>query len=84
MPDDIMMNMNDITTDVVGVGAVVGLVEVAKLSGMNSRYAPLLAVTLGILYSFATDFSFASGIRGVILGLSAAGLYSGTRTIVNN
>ena len=78
------MNMNDVTTDVVGVGAIVGLVQVAKMSGMSSRYAPLLSVVLGILYSFATDFSFASGIKGVILGLSAAGLYSGTRTIANN
>ena len=76
--------MNDVTTDVVGVGAIVGLVQVAKMSGMSSRYAPLLSVVLGILYSFATDFSFASGIKGVILGLSAAGLYSGTRTIANN
>lgn len=84
MPDDIIMNMNDITTDVVGVAAVMGLVQVAKTVGLSSRFAPLLSLVLGVLYSFATDFSFVGGLKGVFIGLSAAGLYSGTRTIVSN
>ena len=67
---------------------IVGLVELAKGQGLPSRYAPVLAVCLGL--AFATlgkldDPSIGRWLEvellGLITGLSASGLYSGTRAV---
>jgi len=58
---------------------IVGLVEVIKrVTGVDSKFAPLLSIILGILlswagtfYGTATEFLF----TGIIAGLSASGLY---------
>jgi hypothetical protein len=63
-------------------GVVIALVEVAKSVGLPSRFAPLLSVLLGVgsllLLAFfqpATEIIF----TGLVVGLSAAGLYSGVK-----
>ena len=65
---------------------IVGLVELAKGQGLPSRYAPVLAVCLGLL--FATlgrldDPTVGTWLQvellGLITGLSASGLYSGAK-----
>jgi len=67
-----------------GISAVlviIGLVQLAKIWGLNSKFAGLLAVALGVGISLA--FAYYQGtvwlkavVVGLALGLSAAGLYS--------
>ena len=70
------------------VPTIVGLVEAAKRLGVPTAYAAPLAVGLGVLIS--VGYALAAGVpergaladatlRGLALGLSAAGLYSGVR-----
>lgn len=65
------------------VPLVVGLVQVAKVAGLSSKYAPLVSVLLGV--ATATILSGVSAIAilgGVVLGLSASGLFSGVKSTV--
>ncbi len=67
------------------VPMIVGLVELAKRLGLRATYAAPLAVALGLLFS--VGYALAAGLpggeplanavlRGLVLGLSAAGLHS--------
>ncbi len=63
------------------VPIVIGLVQIGKMY-VAERYAPLMALLLGIAgslllhtSSFSIDF-----LGGLIVGLMACGLYSGTKT----
>lgn len=65
------------------VAILVGVVQAAKMAGMDSRYAPILAIVLGILtFGIATGVTPESLFNGVIAGLTAAGLYSGVKAQV--
>lgn len=67
------------------IAAIIGITEAAKRSGMSSKWAPLVSLALGIGASFAfiTHPDVPSAIlEGIILGLTAAGLYSGTKAVV--
>ena len=64
---------------------IVGLVELAKGQGLPSRYAPVLAVCLGLLFATLGKLDdptvgtwLQTELLGLITGLSASGLYSGT------
>jgi hypothetical protein len=81
---------NVIYGGVVAVPLIVGLVEVAKRSGWPVRWAPPLALSLGVglrlSYLLAADPSTPQSavdalVQGLALGLAASGLYSGTRAI---
>lgn len=72
-------------------GMIVALVEGAKRLGMPPRCAPALAVTLGVLWALAAYMTtvaprfqgwYDAVGTGVVLGLTAAGLYSGARAVV--
>ena len=74
----------DITIQfVVLIPVVLGLVQVGKIAGLNTRWSPLLSVVLGIIGAFVIQWSLSNAgiaiIQGIIAGLSAAGLWSGTR-----
>lgn len=61
---------------------VIGLVQLAKKTGLPTRWCPLLAVVLGIigLLSLAFFQPIAEVIfAGIVVGLSSVGLYSGVR-----
>lgn len=70
--------------EIYGVSAVlviIGLVQLAKSVGFNSKYGGVLAVVLGVAASLGYTFfneveAFKAVIIGLALGLSAAGLYS--------
>ena len=71
--------------DAAMVGLIMALVEAAKRTGMPARFAPLLALVLGIGAGvfFIAPGDYAQGILfGIALGLSAVGLYSGTKNVV--
>ncbi len=64
------------------IAVIVGLVQVVKGVGMPSRYASLFALVFGVAASFAVASEATVGLtifNGLVLGLSSAGLYSGTK-----
>ena len=67
------------------VPLVVGLVEAVKRVGLPSRFAPLVSIGLGILGSFLIyQDPVQATINGILSGLSASGLYSGGRALLNS
>lgn len=65
------------------IPVVLGLVQVVKLSGLATRWAPLTSLVLGIcVAALVSGLSRIGILQGVIIGLSAAGLYSGTKTTI--
>lgn len=62
------------------VPVVLGVVQVFKVSGLDSRWAPLVSLALGVLGTYAiSGFNSFDIIQGLIAGLSASGLWSGTK-----
>jgi hypothetical protein len=65
---------------------VIGLVEVAKRIGVPEKFAPLVSLILGLGLSFlgfvANPDLASTIIGGIIIGLSAVGLYSGTKNVI--
>lgn len=71
-------------------GVIVALVEGAKRLGLPARWAPLLALCLGLVCGISAHLAavapsvhpwYEAAGGGIVLGLSAAGLYSGTKAI---
>ena len=65
------------------IALTIGLTECVKRGlNLNSRYAPLVALAFGIIINLLatalslTPFTF---LVGIAIGLSASGLYSGTK-----
>jgi len=59
------------------VAVITGVVEVIKrATGLSTRYIPLLAVVLGVVYAVVFgDLSTDVAFQGLIAGLSSVGLY---------
>jgi len=68
------------------VGFVVALTElVKKVVNPPKRFLPLVSVAWGIIVAYLfMDKSVFSLFSGILLGLSASGLYSGAKTVVEN
>ena len=65
------------------IGVVVGLSQIAKTVGMQTKYVPLLNVTLGIMLGVLFLFQDIKTniFQGIIIGLSASGLFDHTKII---
>lgn len=71
---------------------LIALIEVLKRTGLNERFAPLTAVVLGTAAAFAaasqkalvTPDPFTTLLVGLIVGLTAAGTYSGIKATTGN
>lgn len=62
------------------VPAIVALTNLAKRTGIPARWAPLVSVLAGVAVACGDAYSTGSGYldavaRGIILGLTASGLY---------
>lgn len=63
----------------------VGLVQIVKQFNINKKWYPIIAIFIGIALSFAVLFVIfkysisETVISGVIIGLSASGLFSGIK-----
>ncbi len=77
---------------VAGVPLIVGLVEVAKGIGLDARWAPAVALGLGLALSLGYRVALGvpagaewaqAALGGLALGLAASGLYSGTRAFAH-
>lgn len=70
--------------NVATIPVVIGLVSALKISFMADRYAPLASIVLGILGAFVFPAATVplTILAGLVIGLSASGLYSGTKATV--
>jgi hypothetical protein len=63
------------------IGIVVGLSQIAKIIGLQTKYVPLLNLTLGIVLGvlFLDGDIKTNVFQGIIIGLSASGLFDHTK-----
>ncbi len=58
----------------------IGLVEVVKVVGIPDRFAPVASLLIGVALAFFVMPTIPMVVMGgVVVGLTASGLYSGTR-----
>lgn len=73
------------TSYIMLIPLVVGVVQVIKIAGLPKRYLPISSVVLGMVGAiFLGAFDSTSLIQGVIAGLSACGLWSATKSTIDN
>jgi len=61
---------------ILSVALVTGLVQVIKKLGLRTKYVPLSAVVLGIMYAgFIVGWYPTALVEGIVLGLTSVGLY---------
>lgn len=75
----------DIVTTVATVPAIVAIVNLAKRAGLPTKAAAALALILGVVFNLSdhylgADPAYQAAMSGLILGLSAAGVYDMTKT----
>lgn len=66
---------------------LIAFIEVLKRTGLNDRWAPLTATVIGVGAAFAAASQgalispdpFTTALTGIIVGVTAAGTYSGVR-----
>lgn len=66
------------------VPVVIGLTSLAKMY-MPSKYAPIVSLALGVAGAFLFPASTIAVtiLSGVVVGLTASGLYSGTKATIS-
>ena len=80
--------MTYLLTPVAQVALIIGLAEVAKKMGLETRWIPLLDIILGLasglaVYGVTMEYGILQGIvMGLALGLSACGLFSGIKNTI--
>lgn len=76
-----------------GIGLVLVLTELTKLTGLPKRFWPLVAVGWGIVLSVADALTlgaigarqiWVAGIVGITVGAAAMGLWSGSKNVVRS
>ena len=68
------------------VPLIIGIVELLKRYGLPAKYCPFVALFLGLMFSiiFISNNLKEGIIIGLMLGLSASGLYSGSKNLMEN
>lgn len=68
------------------VPVVMGLVQVVKRLGLPTRFAPILSIAFGIAGAFVVAPATVgiTIILGIIVGLTASGLYAGGKTTITS
>ncbi len=68
------------------IACIIGLVSIAKKLGLESKFAPVLALVLGVGINLVVKYLGAETgelvVGGIIAGLTACGLYSGVKATV--
>lgn len=74
----------DVTTYAVGgisiIALITGLVKVARELGLPSKYAPALAIVMGVIFGvsaslYASSAVYTGALGGIAAGLLSSGLY---------
>jgi len=72
-------------TDALLIGLIISLVELAVRVGLPKRFAPVLAIVLGvaggIVYIFPGDAKMGL-LVGLMMGLASVGMYSSTKNVI--
>lgn len=72
------------------IALIIAIVELAKHYGMDSRWAPLLSIGMGILFAIIGQLAqmypivemwYSRIILGIVGGLMASGIYSGQKAL---
>ena len=67
------------------VTIIIGLCQAIKLTGVNTRYIPLIAIVLGVIGSiYMGGVSWMAVLAGLIASLTASGIFSGFKSTVLN
>lgn len=62
---------------------LIGILEVFKKLGLPVKYVPVLSLLLGVLASVSVSgLAVENFMQGLVYGLSACGLYSGTKATI--
>lgn len=75
-------------TPIVQVALIIGLAEVVKRLGMETRFIPLFDVAIGLIggimiYGLGLGYGILRGaLIGIALGLEACGLFSGCKNLL--
>jgi hypothetical protein len=79
---------NPTLNSVAVVPLILALVQVAKMMNVPHKWSPILSIGIGILLSFLIGYENGSLtnniLTGIIHGLSASGLYSGTKSMAHS
>ncbi|WP_128894667.1 hypothetical protein [Longirhabdus pacifica] len=70
--------------DIALLPVIIGLVSILKSLGLPEKYAPLVAIALGVPIGlfYVSPADIGQGVLvGITLGLAASGLYSGTKHV---
>lgn len=69
--------------EIIAIALILSLVQVAKGLGLPTKLAPVLAIVLGLALALGFNGILRDNIiAGLIWGLSASGLWSGTKSTV--
>lgn len=75
-----MVELNALSLGLVPV--VLGVVQIIKGLGINPKWSPVVAIVLGILLGFLVTTGWQSIIlSGIVIGLSASGLWSSAKSL---
>jgi len=67
------------------VAIIIGLTEVIKRIGLPKRLIPLVSVIIGVIIALLTSWvkiDFSAIIGGIVAGLTACGIWSGTKATI--
>ena len=66
------------------IPVVLGLVQAFKIMGLKKKMVPITSVVIAVLGAIflVGSLNKVSILQGIIAGLSACGLWSGTKTVV--
>lgn len=70
--------------DSIIIPLIIGLNEILKMLGVDSKYIPVFSVLMGLAFGIFLLFPGELGdgiVNGLYLGLSSVGLYSGAKNI---
>lgn len=86
---DISELITYLLTPVAQIALIIGLAEITKRLGFNKKYIPIVDLALGLasgigVYGIALGYGFAGVLVGIFLGLSACGLFSGVKNVLES
>lgn len=85
---DISEMIQYLLTPMAQVALIIGLAEIVKRLGVDTKYIPLIDLGLGLvsgifIYYLAMNYGIVESVLvGIALGLSACGLFSGVKNIL--
>jgi hypothetical protein len=77
-------NVDLSTVGALAIPLIIAIVQALKMVGLKTKFAPLVSLAVGILLAFIMDHGASltigeSVLHGILYGLGASGLYSGTK-----